>query len=71
MVEMREFKELKLSMSLGIGFAGCNQKDEVYLSEWIDEESWESMSEKEQEKCLGEMVEDWAANYIDLGWIIK
>ena len=66
-----KFEELKISVSLGIGFAGCNQKDEFFLSEWIDKESWESMNEKEKEKCLGEMVEDWATNYIDLGWSIK
>ena len=64
-----KFEELKIGVSLGIGFAGCNQKDEFFLSEWIDRESWESMNEKE--KCLGEMIEDWATNYIDLGWSIK
>lgn len=66
-----KFEELKLRMSLGIGFSGCNQKDEVYLSEWIDKDSWESMDEKEQQKRLGEMVEDWAVNYIDLGWSLN
>ena len=47
---MKEFEELKLIMSLGIGFSGCNQKDEIFLSEWLDKDSWESMDEKEQEK---------------------
>ena len=66
-----KFEKLKISVSLGIGFSGCNQKDEFYLSEWIDKDDWDSMDEKEKEKCLGEMVEDWASNYIDLGWDIK
>ena len=68
---IKEFKDIKLSVSLGIGFAGCKQTDEVCLSEWIDQETWEEMDEKEQEKFMGEMVEDWASNYIDIGWTFK
>lgn len=68
---MSNFSDLKISVSLGIGLAGCYQEDTVNLSDWIDEESWQSMDATEQEKCLAEMVEDWASNYIDIGWSLS
>lgn len=68
---MAKFEDLKVSVSLSIGISNASQEDEFYLSKWIDKETWESMNESEQEKCLGEMVEDWANNYIEIGWSIK
>lgn len=68
---MKKFEELKVKMTLSIGMHNASQKDEFYLGEWIDEESYNSMSEAEREKCIGEMVEDWANNYIDIGWSVK
>lgn len=67
---MAKFEDLKISMHLGIGVIDT-QSDEVYLHTWIDKESYESMTESEKEKRIGEMVEDWANNYIDIGWDVK
>lgn len=64
---MKTFEELKVKMGLSIGYTGASRNDEVYLSEWIDEETWSEMNESEKEKFLNDCIEDWAWNYIDIG----
>lgn len=67
---MKKFEELKVNMNLSIGYSGASRSDNVMLSECIDKETWESMSEAERVKFIDDYVLDWSNDLIDVsGWI--
>jgi hypothetical protein len=55
---------MKINVSLGIGFAGAIREDEIE----IDDSEIEGMNKEEKEDFIEECVQDWANNYIDIGW---
>lgn len=64
---MSEFKDLKVKMHLSIGYSQASRSDEVYLSEWVDEDSWNEMSKSAKVLFVDDRINDWANNYIDIG----
>lgn len=55
----------KISVSLGIGFAGARQEDIIE----INKEEWEACSnEQERNELMDESAIEWAWNHIDIGW---
>lgn len=64
---MTNFNNLKIKLSLSIGYAGAKRTDEHRLSEYFEEDEWESLSEEERNKALDDIADEWAYNYIDVG----
>lgn len=55
-----------IKMNLSIGYAGADRNDEEY----IDDEEWEAMTEKERNQLLDELSTDWANNFIEIAaWV--
>ena len=63
---MTNFNDLKIKLSLSIGYAGAKRTDEHSLSEYFEGDEWESLSEAERTKALDEIADEWAYNYIDI-----
>lgn len=64
---MNNFNGLKIKLSLSIGYSVAKRTDEHSLSDYFEEDEWESLSEAERAKALGEIADEWAYNYIDIG----
>jgi len=64
---MNSFNDLKIKLSISIGYAGAKRTDEHSLSDYFEEDEWASLSEEEKTKALDEIVDEWASNYIDIG----
>jgi hypothetical protein len=62
-----EMKTIKLGCSMSIG--GCKKEEEYPLSDFIDLEDWEKMSEDERQKFLDEQSEIFAWENID-NWAV-
>lgn len=62
--------ETKISMSLDIGFAGCDHADTQTVEELtgIDADTIAEMSDEDVEKEIDEAVTGWANEYISYGW---
>lgn len=60
-----KFEDKVIRLHLSIGFAGVDQKDEHKLSDYFTEDEWNTLNEKEQQKELDEISDEWASNYID------
>ncbi|MFX6541013.1 DUF7167 family protein [Acinetobacter baumannii] len=67
----KAFKDLKIRFHLAIGLANAHREDIGKLSDWIEEESWEVMDEREQKETLSEIAEEWAQQYLDLGATVE
>ena len=69
-VDMSDFSELKIKLHLSIGYAGANQEDEHNLSDYFDEDTWNSMSDLEKETEISNIANEWSNNYIECsGWV--
>lgn len=53
----------KIKMYVSTGFANCEHRDEFY----IDQEEWDSMSEREKEDMLDDLATNLMQNTIDYG----
>ncbi|MBC68535.1 hypothetical protein [Acinetobacter sp.] len=64
---MTNFNDLKIKLSLSIGYASAKRTDEHSLSDYFEEDEWLSLSETERAKALDEIADEWSYNYIDIG----
>lgn len=55
---------MKIEVHLGIGYAGANHDDILE----IDDSELEGMDKEEIRNYLDECVNEWAWNYIDIGY---
>lgn len=55
---------MKIKVYLSIGYSNANHKDEIE----IPNEDLIGLSEREKEDFIMKYVNDWANNYIDLGY---
>lgn len=56
-------EKIKVKMYVHTGFANCKHEDEFE----IDRDEWEEMDEKEREKYLDDVAQDYLGNCIDYG----
>lgn len=57
----------QIKVTLGVGISNAYQSDILD----IDEDSWNACTtDEEREKLLEEYAEEWAGNYIDLGYTL-
>ena len=57
----------QIKVTLGVGISNAYQYDILD----IDEDSWNACTtDEEREKLLEEYAEEWAGNYIDLGYTL-
>lgn len=57
-------KKLQVKVHLSIGYANAGHDDILELE--VDDDA----TQEDIDKQVDEMVNDWANNYIDLGWSI-
>jgi hypothetical protein len=55
---------VKFKVTLSIGYATANQKDELE----IPDEELEGLSEQERNNVINEWAQEWANNYIEIDW---
>jgi hypothetical protein len=65
-MNMPQFSD-KVRFSLGIGIQG-EQAEVVALSDYFDEDEWNSWTDEQKQEALDEALEQWACNYIDSAW---
>lgn len=69
---MKKFEDLKIKLNLSIGFVVGNRQDEVFLSDYTDEDEWKSMNIFEQEQFIHEEIaKPWSENYICLEFEVE
>ncbi|WP_308468980.1 DUF7167 family protein [Acinetobacter bereziniae] len=62
-----DFNQIKVKLTLSIGFAVGKRKDEVYLHEYISEEEWNALGFFEKQAFIEEeILTEWANEYIDI-----
>jgi len=55
---------MKIKVTLGIGVVGATRTAIIE----IEDKELEDMAEDEQKEYIGEYVQEWANNYIEIGW---
>lgn len=69
---MKNFEDIKVKLSLSIGYVVGNRKDEVLLSDYISEEEWKEMDLFEKDKFVHEEIaQPWSENFLDLGFEVE
>jgi hypothetical protein len=61
----------KVKFSLGIGFAGENREETIFLEDLGIVKGQDYETEEELDDLLEEAWKDWSANYIDGGWEVE
>lgn len=65
-----KFEDKVIKLHLSIGFAGVCRKDEHKISDYFTEDQWNAFDEKQKQKEIDEIADEWASNYIDCAaWI--
>ena len=55
---------MDIKVNLSIGYLGAEREDVIT----IEDEALDGLTEAEREKVIGDEVEEWAWNYIELDW---
>lgn len=59
----------KIKLSLRIGLVGCVQEGTITLKEaGYEQDEWDAMTDKEKDKAMDEILQEWMWNYVDLCW---
>ena len=67
---MSDFNKIKIRLSFGCGYSNARQEDYEMLSDYWEEDDWNGLTTKEQERWLDDFYCDWKSNYEDGGaWL--
>jgi hypothetical protein len=67
-METNTANKTEFTLYLSIGYSGSDRTLQINVLEDYDLEDWQSMTEKERQDYLNDYAENWANNYIDIGW---